>query len=286
MSTVSPPPEGPPPRLHALVLGATGAVGRSLVSELLRSDAWDKVTTMGRRKVVFTGVEGATESDDVPPHTVHPKLVQVIVNFEDLDESTEAFEGHDWTFCCLGSTIAAAGSQEAFRHIDYDYVLNAAAHYHKHANGGHFSYVSSIGADPATSNFYLKTKGDVEAALGEVGFDRLAVFRPSLLITPREGESRFGESVAQAVFPWISWAAPKDYKEIKVETVARAIRRHAEIARGWSSNVSPSKAGCKVFGRDPKPPAASGYGTTATGSTTDPKSEVFLSGVIHEMAKM
>eukprot|EP01027_Heterolobosea_sp_BB2_P007915 GEZU01011759.1.p1 GENE.GEZU01011759.1~~GEZU01011759.1.p1 ORF type:complete len:215 (+),score=66.84 GEZU01011759.1:67-711(+) len=101
----------------ALVVGATGATGRALVRELLRSGKWASVTTIGRRE--FQYLPSPTEEQT-------RKLKQVIVDFDHLENNKDAIQGHDSVFICLGTTIKAAGSQEAFRKVDYEYVMNVA----------------------------------------------------------------------------------------------------------------------------------------------------------------
>jgi len=208
--------------ISALVIGGSGCVGKALVGELLRSPDVGSVVCIGRTPIKVEDIQ----VDGHPDESVQDKqekLKNVKVDFENLGETLqeENFAGVNAAFCCLGSTIKKAGSQEKFRHIDHDYVVNAARIL-KAGGVNYFGLVTSIGADETSGNFYLKTKGEVEHSVRDVGFERVSVFRPALLITPRN-ESRLGESIAQTVVPWISWAFPKRYREIKVETVARAM---------------------------------------------------------------
>lgn len=101
---------------------------------------------------------------------------------------------------CLGTTIRKAGSQAAFRRVDHDYIL-AVAKAARSRGARHFILVSSVGA--GGGGFYLSVKGETEAAVGGLGFDRLDLLRPSLLLGPR-GERRPGERIAQALAPLLN----------------------------------------------------------------------------------
>src|SRR5262249_552133 len=120
------------------------------------------------------------------------KLVQKVVPFETL--ASLDLPPLDDVFCALGTTIRKAGSQPAFRRVDYDYPLALADHALKFG-AKQFVLVSSVGADAKSRNFYLRTKAQLEDALRRLPFKALHIFRPSFLMGKRE-ESRFGESAA------------------------------------------------------------------------------------------
>ncbi len=172
-------PVGPPPRKprSALIAGATGLVGGFLLDRLLQQRLYRDVRALVRR----------------PFDRQHPKLTTVVADFEQLDENAEDFQVDD-VFCCLGTTIKKAGSQAAFRRVDHDYVATIAR-LARAAGARRFLLVSSIGADAATSNFYLSVKGSAEEAVEACGFPELHIFRPSLLTGPRP-EKRSGERAA------------------------------------------------------------------------------------------
>eukprot|EP00026_Physarum_polycephalum_P015936 Phypoly_transcript_16741.p1 GENE.Phypoly_transcript_16741~~Phypoly_transcript_16741.p1 ORF type:complete len:256 (+),score=44.59 Phypoly_transcript_16741:31-798(+) len=218
----------------AVVLGASGATGKALVKELLVNPKWTKVTTIGRTPLDLTG------------HANLEKLNQVTIDMKDgYEPASKSFEGHDAVFCCLGTTIKKAGSQENFRKIDYDLVIQGGAKA-KAANVPYFGLVSSMSANANSSIFYSRTKGEAEDGLKAQQHPVLGIFQPGLLMTERN-ESRPGESVAQAVFPYLSWMLPKNYKEISVETVAKAMivdaeRNLATLDRSKTvTNVYPNK---------------------------------------------
>src|SRR5690606_30618825 len=139
----------------ALVVGASGLVGSHLLERLLEAPEYGRVYAVTRRPI---GRE-------------HPRLANRIVQFQALESQLRGITAHD-AFCCLGTTIRAAGSQEEFRRVDVDYVL-AFARAAKAAGAQRFVHVSSARADPSSQNFYLRTKGEAEAALAQLGFAAL-----------------------------------------------------------------------------------------------------------------
>ena len=141
---------------QALIFGATGAVGRQLLDSCLNGNYYQQVTVIARRAVPFT----------------HKKLNWIICDFSELNNlpMLNYLAGGD-SYCCLGTTIKAAGSKEAFRQVDYDGVV-AAAKVAKQAGVKNFSLVSAIGANANSGNFYSRIKGEVEAALIEEQFSK------------------------------------------------------------------------------------------------------------------
>lgn len=195
----------------ALIVGASGLVGGHCLHELLNSLNYSQVTSLGRRKLDIT----------------HQKLKQEIIDFDDMGLYADLFKADD-AFCCLGTTIAKAGSQENFRAVDHDYVVNTA----KQAltNGASkFLVVSSIGANPDSSIFYTKVKGQVEEDLKKLHFPELHIFRPASLSGNRK-EFRLGEKVGLTVLNTLSFVligGLKKYKPINAATVAKAMARIA-----------------------------------------------------------
>ena len=191
----------------AIIIGSTGLTGSSLLKILLNSDVYDKVVCFVRNSVKIT----------------HPKLIQHTIDFDNPDSYQGLIEGND-LFCCLGTTIKKAGSQEAFEKIDLTYPVQFA----KAAvqNGvKQFSIISSIGADPNSSNFYLRTKGKCEEALRILGFQSTSIFRPSLLLGNRK-EFRLGEKLSTYVMKILSVfmiGKLKKYRPVKAKRVAYAM---------------------------------------------------------------
>jgi uncharacterized protein YbjT (DUF2867 family) len=169
---------------QALIVGATGAVGRELLKLCLEGNRYERVTVIARRPISLE----------------HEKLECIESQFDALDglPPIDGIMDGD-AFCCLGTTLKAAGSEAAFREVDFDFVLNSAR-YAKKCGARQFSMVSALGANPDSGSFYNRTKGEVEAAVVAVGFPALRIFRPSLLKGERD-EFRLGEEIGN----WVSF---------------------------------------------------------------------------------
>ncbi|HEX8694653.1 MAG TPA: NAD(P)H-binding protein [Longimicrobium sp.] len=195
----------------ALVLGATGLVGGHCLDLLLADGAWTRVATLGRR----------------PAAREHPKLEQRTADFDRLDEHADAFAVDD-VFCCLGTTIRAAGSREAFRRVDHDYPL-AAARLASARGARHFLLVTALGADPGSRVFYNRVKGEVERAVAALPFAGVLLARPSLLLGEHSGR-RPAEALAQKAAPVLNplLVGPlRRYRALPAAAVAGALVRLA-----------------------------------------------------------
>lgn len=158
------------------------------------------------------------------PLPAHPKLHNPIVNFAELTDA-------DWwktdaVLCALGTTIKQAGSQAAFREVDYGHVMRSAT-LAKQAGCTNFVLNSSLGADAGSGNFYLKVKGELETALQGLGFDSLTVVRPSLLDGGPRPERRYGEEVGLWFGMHLNALIPKRYRPISTQIVAQAMLQAA-----------------------------------------------------------
>lgn len=196
----------------ALLFGATGLVGGHCLDLLLRDEAYGKVITPGRRKLALT----------------HPKLEQHVIDFARLTEYSHVMSAQD-VFCCLGTTIKKAGSQEAFRQIDFTYPHEIAQLAHRNG-ASQFLLVSSLGADQNSSIFYNRVKGETEAAISRIPFDSVQIFRPSLLLGERE-EFRRGEQLAEKaanIFSFLFVGPLKKYRPIHARAVSSAMVRVAK----------------------------------------------------------
>ena len=165
----------------ALLLGATGLVGRQTLGRLAADARWSRIVTLDRRPVAAAS----------PTHTSH------VVDFEHLDDASADVWACDDVFCAIGTTIRQAGSQAAFRHVDLDIPAHVAQRAHA-AGATQMLLVSSMGADAGSRIFYNRTKGQAEAAVRGVGFETVHILRPSLLTGDR-AEARTGEQIAEAV---------------------------------------------------------------------------------------
>lgn len=199
--------------MTALLAGATGLIGHELAK------AWDgpgRLHLLVRHKLPVGGVA--------------PQLLQVhMVDFGALP----ALPAADEAYCCLGTTIKAAGSQAAFRAVDFDAVL-AFAHAARRAGVQRFAVVSALGANPHSPTFYNRVKGEMEAALAGLGFASVVIARPSLLSGDRAAlgqPQRTGERLALALSSPLSGLIPKAWRPIAAATVARAMRRALAEAR-------------------------------------------------------
>jgi uncharacterized protein YbjT (DUF2867 family) len=168
------------------IAGATGLTGQQVLNRLLDDGGFDPVLAVLRK----------------PMHRSHPRLQEKVVSFERLAELTPV--ELDVAFCCLGTTIRKAGSKEAFRAVDYGYVMDFAR-WAKRNGARHFLLVSSVSASVGSGNFYLRVKGEAERDLEGLGFEWLDIFQPSFLLGTR-GESRPGERIGQAVIQGIQFA--------------------------------------------------------------------------------
>lgn len=187
---------------HILLAGASGMTGEHLLDRLLNEPTVERVLAPSRK-----------------PLAEHPHLENPVGELPDL---LPVLNGPVHTaFCCLGSTIKQAGSQEAFRAVDHDLVVAFAARA-RELGARHLLVVSAIGADPGSSVFYNRVKGQTEEALKTQGWPQLTIARPSLLLGPRN-EFRLGERLAAPFLRWL----PGKHRAIDVTALARALWRLA-----------------------------------------------------------
>lgn len=206
----------------ALLLGATGLVGRHCL-ELLLGD--------GRYEQVIAPVRHPTERE-------HPRLEEHRIDFDRVDEVAALFLVRD-VFCCLGTTIRAAGSREAFRRVDVELPARTAE---LAARGGARSFVavSAVGADPDSRVFYSRAKGEMEARVAGAGVENSWFVRPSLLLGER-ADKRPGERMADLALRPISplMRGPlRRYRPIQAAVVAAAM---LELARRSGGGILESE---------------------------------------------
>jgi uncharacterized protein YbjT (DUF2867 family) len=191
----------------ALLAGANGLTGSLLLDALLQAPDVGRVVALSRR----------------PLPRAHPRLANRIVQFDRIETQLKGLSCHA-ALCCLGTTIRQAGSQEAFRQVDVDAVL-AFARTARAAQTQRFVVVSSAGADPKSSNFYLRTKGEMELALAAMGFASLDVLQPGVLLGWRR-EMRPLELAARLLMPAVNpflRGAREAYRGIPARTVGQAM---------------------------------------------------------------
>ena len=192
----------------ALIAGTTGLVGNLLLEELLGDDAYTQVIALSRKPLTRT----------------HPKLMNRVVDFDNLVEHRTELKADD-IFCCLGTTIRQAGSQAAFRQVDFDYPLQLAR-ITRELGARQFLLVTAMGSDKSSSIFYNRVKGEVEEAIGQLNFEAYHIFQPSMLLGERT-EQRAGESVGKKVMVALDFLIPRKYKAIEAIRVARGMHRVA-----------------------------------------------------------
>jgi uncharacterized protein YbjT (DUF2867 family) len=197
-----------------LLAGATGLVGRELLVGLLADASVGAVHTLGRRVLPLD----------------HPKLTQHIVDFKALPALPPVHE----VYLAIGTTIKVAGSQEAFRAVDYDANL-AVAKGAFAAGARRLGLVSAMGADARSSIFYSRVKGELENALASLGFEALVIARPSMLAGDRTAlgqPERGGEKLALRVSKLLRPLIPDNYRSIAAGDVALALLREVPRAHG------------------------------------------------------
>lgn len=169
----------------AVLVGATGLVGRHTLSRLATDDRWTRVVTLTRRPL-------EPVSSTHAPH---------VVDFDALADASGWFACDD-LFCALGTTMKQAGSQEAFRRVDFEYVVQSAEL--AHAGGARqVLLVSAYGASASSRVFYNRVKGEAEDAIQRIGFTSVQILRPSLL-TGHRREKRAGEQIGETVLNVVS----------------------------------------------------------------------------------
>ncbi|MEO8472865.1 MAG: NAD-dependent epimerase/dehydratase family protein [Chryseolinea sp.] len=186
----------------ALIAGASGLIGEQLLGLLLENEKYDKVIAVVRRGIA-----------------THPKLEQFTIDLGN-EKDYEGIKADD-VFCCLGTTIAKAGSKDNFRKVDFQYPL-VLAESMKRNGAKQYLIVTALGASKKSSIFYNQVKGEVEEAVSKIDFESIHIFRPSLLIGERK-EKRPGEDAAKWVYTVFGFLFPSKYKGISVTKIARAM---------------------------------------------------------------
>ena len=185
-----------------LLAGATGLTGEHLLDRLLNEPTVERVLAPSRK-----------------PLAAHPRLENPIGELPDLLPHLAG--QFDTAFCCLGSTLKQAGSEDAFRAVDVDLVV-AFARRARELGARHLLAISSLGANPESSIFYCQVKGEMEAALMDQQWPQLTLVRPSLLLGPRLEQRPLERLTAP-----LSQLLPGKYHGIEACTLARALWRLA-----------------------------------------------------------
>jgi uncharacterized protein YbjT (DUF2867 family) len=208
----------------AILAGASGLVGRELQQLLRENSAYAAVHSLVRR-VTATATPG-------------PKLHELVVSFDDLPELPPC----DDVFIALGTTIKVAGSEAAFRRVDYDYVLAVARAGRAHG-ATRVGVVSALGADAKSRVFYNRVKGELQDALGTLGYASVVIAQPSLLMGDREAlgqPARAGEVWARRLLGPLAGLIPASFRPVHARDVAAALLV-AVLRRAPGTTVVPSR---------------------------------------------
>jgi len=191
----------------AIIAGASGLIGSKLLNILLQQPGYDEILILVRKELPVQ----------------HEKLVQLVIDFDELDKHAATITGHA-IFCCLGSTQKKTPDFNIYRKIDHDYPVMLAELAEQ--NGvEQYHLVSALGANSRSSNFYTKMKGETEDDMQQVGLKCLHIYRPALLTGDRK-EYRLAERIFTPIMKLINpllIGGLKKYRSIPAETVASAM---------------------------------------------------------------
>jgi len=194
----------------AIIAGASGLIGQSLIKSLLESEGYSQVVALVRK----------------PLNIQHEKLKEQLINFDELMEMP-AFPKGDDVFCCLGTTQKKTPNAQDYRKVDYDYCFNLAKRALREG-ADRFFLISSLGAQKGARNFYLSLKGELEHDISFLNYRTIYIFRPSLLLGDRK-EKRLGEAFAKAITKIIPFMGPlKKYRPIHADKVVDAMLKVAQ----------------------------------------------------------
>ncbi|MDV2886997.1 oxidoreductase [Alkalihalophilus pseudofirmus] len=205
---------------RALILGATGLVGKQVVNQLSQSKEYKEVHLLVRRSVDKS----------------NPKQIVHTVNFDTLED--DDIPAVDDVFICIGTTIKKAKTKEAFKKVDYEYPIKVAR-IAREKGASRLLVISAIGADSESRVFYSRVKGEMEEAVKKVGYPHVDIFRPSLLLGNRE-EFRFGEKVGEhavKVMKPLLLGPLRKYRGIEDVVVARAMVKQASENRSTGTVI-------------------------------------------------
>lgn len=186
----------------AIIVGATGLIGKELCKQLIADARYEKVKLLVRKHQELR----------------HPKIEELIIDFNNLNDLSIL---GDELYCCLGTTIKTAGSKEAFYKVDYEYVVQIAKQALQ-SGVRKIVVVSAMAANKNSSVFYNKVKGEMEEAVSQLGFQNCIIVRPSMLLGNR-AEFRLGELIGKKVMMALSFLIPAKYKAIYDHQVVKAM---------------------------------------------------------------
>lgn len=193
----------------AILVGAAGLIGSYCLQELLKDSQYSQILALIRQ----------------PLELKHPKLKQLVVNFDYLDKFTKQLKAND-IYCCLGTSRKKSPAPEAYRKIEFEYAFKLARITSQN-KAEKFLTVSSVGADSSSPYFYLKTKGEVEDVISSLPFKAVHIFRPSFILGEADRkERRPMEAVLEKLlkpFSFLFIGPIRKYKPMAGKTIARAM---------------------------------------------------------------
>jgi len=188
------------------LFGATGLIGSYLLEFLLKDSETHLINVVGRN----------------PFHLQHDKINNIVIDFQDLSSISDSITGSEVVFVSIGTTMSKVNrDKQKYKSVDFDIIFNVA-NACKQKNISQLIYVSSLGANSNSSNFYLRLKGEIEEAVAELNLTSTSVFRPSVLLGKRN-ESRPGEKLLQFAMPLLDFMIPSNSKAIKAKDVAKSM---------------------------------------------------------------
>jgi uncharacterized protein YbjT (DUF2867 family) len=193
-----------------LLLGASGLVGGECLKLLIHGSPYEKITVLTRSPLT-------TDIKD-------SRVDHHIIDFDHLGEYRHLMKA-DHVICALGTTIKKAGTKENFQRVDFTYP-HEIARMASEQRSGHYLLVSSMGADPGSSIFYNRVKGELEQAVQKLPYRSVSIFRPSLILGQRH-ERRFAEQASKIIAAIFSFAIPERYKPVQAADIANAILKVA-----------------------------------------------------------
>ena len=199
------------------LFGATGLIGSYLLEFLLKDSETHLINVVGRN----------------PFHLQHDKINNIVIDFQDLSSISDSVTGSEVVFVSIGTTMSKVNrDKQKYKSVDFDIIFNVA-NACKQKNISQLIYVSSLGANSNSSNFYLRLKGEIEEAVAELNLTSTSVFRPSVLLGKRN-ESRPGEKLLQFAMPLLDFMIPSNSKAIKAKDVAKSM---FNISKNYKSGV-------------------------------------------------
>ncbi len=211
---------------NALIMGATGETGRSLILLLLQSPLYKEIHIVHYKN---TGI------------AAHPKIIEHILNMDRLQDQLSIDSEIHEVFCTIGTTRKKAGSAKEFIRVDLDYVIELA-HWSKRKEVVQFNVISSTGANKNSSFLYLKTKGKMEEQLKKINFEQLNIFRPPLLFAPNRVEVRLAETWTLPILHFLSQIFPKlmiNQTPLNVNALAQKMVLIAQEKKGSIRTLTP-----------------------------------------------